>query len=267
MLIKSERNGHILEHDEEEHLYLLDSKPLTGVTTILHKGYPTSRTLIDWQIKEGAKWVLSQFLEKEIYQELEEIDRDKIVKESPKAYKIALDEAADIGTYVHDYCYRVEAQKPIVALDPTIPGADIIQKCCKQFDEWREANKDEIVALEELVCSPKMMYAGRFDRLANRNGVITLSDYKTSSGFYITQFVQMAAYAMAIEEWMGIVVEDIEIVRFDKKTGKLSTRNLEQVAGTVGLKPKTVLHRLKQQFKNILETANFKDKFDRYIRK
>ena len=255
MLIKSEHNGHILEHDEEKHIYKLDGKTLDGVTTILKHGYPTSQRIIDWQIREGVKWALN-------VRDLELGDDDWIVKESPNAYRKALDEAGDIGSIVHDYAYKVEK-----GLSVELSKDEIIQRCCKQFDEWRESNKDEIIALEELVCSTSLKYAGRFDRLCMRNGRVVLSDYKTSSNFYITQFLQMAAYAIAIEEWIGMEVEDIEIVRFDKKTGKLSTRNLTQLANTIGIKNDTCMKRLKKQFLNCFDTYHFKQKMDKYIRK
>lgn len=267
MIIKSEKNGHIIEHDEESHKYTIDGKPLCGVTTILSGGYPKNQRIYDWQIKEGAKWVLNEI--GKIPEHNQTLEHElALIKESPNAYKKGLEEACDIGHLVHEYAYQVEAKKPITKpQDLSEEHLEIYVKCCEQFDEWKEANGDEIVALEELVCSTKYKYAGRFDRLANRKGVITLSDYKTSSGFYITQFVQMAAYAMAIEEWMGIVVDDIEIVRFDKKTGKLSTRNLTQLANTIGIKPETCFKQLKKQFITCLDTFKFKDKFDRYIRK
>lgn len=253
MLIKSEKNGHILEHDEEGHLYLLDGKPLDGVTSILSVGYPKSQGLVSWQIKEGVKWALEN---------KDKLPLEEILKQAPTAHKEALDTAADIGTTVHDYAYHTEKGLPF-----TIPDDEIVKKCCEQFDEWRLTNQDEIIALEELVCSVSLKYAGRFDRLSNRQGIVTLSDYKTSSNFFITQFVQMAAYAIAIEEWMGIEVQDIEIIRFDKKTGKLSTRNLQQLADTVDLKPATCMKRLKSAFASILEVYKFKNKFDKYIRK
>jgi len=259
MLIKSEKNGHILEHDEESHVYILDNKPLTGVTTIISQGYPKSQRIVDWQIKQGADWAIKQ---------VGKLELADILKQAPTAYRVELDEAADIGTAVHDLCFNyVSTGKCDVGQHKLHPNYDIIVRCFEQFVEWNNTVSDEIVALEELVCSPSLMFAGRFDRLSNRKGVITLSDYKTSSSFYITQFIQMAAYAIAIEEWMGIEVEDIEIVRFDKKSGTLSTRNLLQVAQTVNMKPKSVMKRLKAEFECILDTYHFKDKFDGYIRK
>jgi len=267
MLIKSEHNDHLLEHDEEKHLYSLDGKPLTGVTTILSIGYPKSKHLIDWQVKEGAKYVIDclsgAVLDSALVKQL--------IDASPDAYKIALEAAGDIGTIVHDYAYHYEAKKPFRLKEHleqlTSEQRKAVFTALRQFKEWQSKLDDEVLLLEELVCSPKYIFAGRFDRLAKRNGVITLSDYKTSSGFFITQFIQLAAYCIAIEEWLGIVVEDIEIVRFDKKTGKLSTRNLTQLSNTLGIKNKTCMKLLKEQFVRCLETANFKQKYDKYIRK
>jgi hypothetical protein len=237
----------------------LDNKPLTGVTTIISQGYPKSQRIVDWQIKQGADWAIKQ---------VGKLELADILKQAPTAYREELDEAADIGTAVHDLAYNyTKFNKCDVEQHKLHPNYGIIVRCFEQFVEWTNTVSDEILALEELVCSPSLMFAGRFDRLSKRKGVVTLSDYKTSSGFYITQFIQMAAYAIAIKEWMGIEVEDIEIVRFDKKSGTLSTRNLQQVAQTANLKPKTVMKRLKAEFESILDTCHFKEQFDRYIRK
>lgn len=265
MLIKSEHNGHILLHDEEQHLYTIDGKPLTGTTSLLSKGYPKSKHLIDWQVREGAKWVIEEVCTTDE----DTLDKDKLIKLSPNAYKVTLDEAADIGTIVHDYCYHKEAGK-LYELEQHSQHKDwlTIVKCADQFDVWREGLvNDKTLHLEELVCSPEHMFAGRFDRLSNRDGVITLTDYKTSSGFFITQFIQLAAYTIAIKEWLGIVVENLEIVRFDKKTGNISTRDLHQLAATVKLSPATTLKRLVHEFLCIIQTVEFKDRFDKYIRK
>ena len=97
--------------------------------------------------------------------------------------------------------------------------------------------------------------------------MVTLTDYKTSSGFFIDQFIQLAAYGLAIKEWLGIVVENFEIVRFDKKTGNLSTRDLYQLAATVKLSPTTTLKNLVHEFLRIIQTVKFKDRFEKYIRK
>lgn len=265
MLIKSEKNGHVLEHDEESHIYLLDNKILAGVTSIISNGYPKSQRIVDWQIKEGVKWFWNEVngMDPTIVDD----KLPELLKKAPIAYKVGLEEAGDIGTAVHDLAYMYTKDgKADVSVYKDDPNYVTIVKCFEQFVEWTCTNSDTIIALEELVCSPEHMFAGRFDRLANRGGVVVLSDYKTSSSFYISQFVQMAAYAIAIKEWMDIEVQDIEIVRFDKKTGSLSTRNLTQLAETVKLKPKTVMKRLQGAFASILEVYRFKDQFDKYIR-
>lgn len=257
MRIVSKHNNHVLEHDEESHTYLLDGSPLVGVTSAISQGYPKAQNLVDWQARKAAQFV---------YDYDEFLPYPDVVKEAVTSYKDELEEAGDIGTAVHNYCYLFEKGIKF-SLNPNFGNYDVIKKCCEQFDQWRAGLPDEIITLEELVCSPSLKYAGRFDRLANRDGVIVLSDYKTSSSFYITQFVQLAGYCMAIEEWIGIHVDDIEIIRFDKKTGKLSTRNLEQVANTFKVKPETMMKKLKSQFETCLETYKFKQKYDKYIRR
>ena len=150
MLIKSEHNGHILEHDDEQHIYMLDGTLLDGVTTIISNGYPKSQRIYDWQTKEGAKWAIATWdnLDSSVKNDK---SLEEIIKASPKAHKVALDEACDIGTLVHRYAYEVEAGEAVThPEDLSKDDLVIYNKCCEQFDEWKAANDDEIMSLEEL---------------------------------------------------------------------------------------------------------------------
>ncbi len=261
-LIRSEKNGHVLTFNEKSHRYTLDEKPAKGVTTINKQGYPESFFLTNWKIGQGALFVAKKLLTfykwkfrkkpkkflKPMVKQLE-----WIVKKSKRSYMRTSKKAADIGSIVHDYVNAFERQ---VQFDMNIIERHVdrvkIEMCLKKFVAWKSKNKDEMVASEEIVASPTYWYAGKFDRLSRRNGLVILSDFKTSSGIYTEMFIQLAGYAIAIKEWLGIDVNGIEIVRFGKD-GVFETRLVTDVA--------EITDYMDQYIRN-LSTCNFRKKYE-----
>jgi hypothetical protein len=109
-----------------------------------------------------------------------------------------------------------------------------------------------VVDRTEYAC---LCFCGKFDRLARRPGVgLVLSDFKTSSGIYADQKIQLAAYAVAIEFWMGLTVDAIEILRFGKDDGEFETELVTS---------KAAIHEFMQQAKRCRATYEFKKQWDR----
>lgn len=225
-LIRSERNGHVLEFNENTHRYTLDGKSISGVTTINKQGYPESPFLSSWKIGQGSMYVIHKLLvfyqwrlrhkQNKFFKPKAEL-LEYLIKKSKTAYMRKSKEAADIGSIVHDYANAFERH---VQFDMKVIEQHVdrkkIERCLNKFLSWKSKNKDRMLASEDIVASPTYWFAGKFDRLAERDGLVILSDFKTSSGIYTEQFVQMAGYAIAIKEWLGIDVNGIEIVRFGK---------------------------------------------------
>lgn len=198
--------------------YKLNGKPTVGVTTAIKAGMPTPEALINWKIGEGAKFVWNKALDPDDY------DIDDLVKQSKFAYKKASEDAAGIGTIVHEYAYLVSLKQEKEALQMLAkheesPFWNEIVNAVYKVDSFNEQHKDEIVALETMVASPTYGVVGRFDRLVRRNGLLIISDYKTSKGFYLEQFVQDALYSICIKEWLGLEVGGYEVIRFGKEGG------------------------------------------------
>ena len=258
----SEKNGHILTFNESSHRYKLDDKSISGVTTINKSGYPQSFFLTNWMIGQGAEFVANKLVTFYKWKARKSKGFVKpmvkqvawIVKKSKQAYRRKSKEAADIGTVVHDYANAYEAKLPFDMKRVTEHKDRFkIEKCLKKFVSWAKKNKDEMIAAEEVVASPTYWYAGKFDRLTKRNGLNILSDFKTSSGIYVDMFVQMAGYAIAIKEWMGIDVHGIEIVRFGKD-GSFETKLVTDVA--------EITEYMNQFVRNCL-TSQFRKKFEK----
>lgn len=236
--MRSEKDGHILEFDELKHRYTLDGNRIPGATTFGKGGYPTSEQLVGWQVGEGSKYTakIIQRLRKNNPNRIIEGELlAKIVKKSKKASAKVAKRAAGIGTIVHDYAYLVEigrAREALYLLSEHESNRDWekINNGVKKFEDWHEKNKGETVLLEAIVASIVHQFGGKFDHLSLRNGLLILSDYKTSNGIYVDQFIQLASYAVAIEEWLDkwlaeyklpLKVGGLEILRFGKEEGEL----------------------------------------------
>lgn len=233
---QSEKDGHILTFDEIKHRYTLDGVRVPGATTFGKGGYPTSEQLIGWQIKEGSKYTakIIQRLRREKPSRIIEGELlEKINNKSRKAYQKEIRRAADIGTIVHDYAYFVQSgktdeAKSLLELQKDHPSLGKIKNGIGKYEEWRAQNKGETVLLEAIVASLAHQYGGKFDHLSFRNGVLILSDYKTSNGIYVDHFIQLGSYAIAIEEWLDkwlisyglpLKVGGFEVLRFGKENG------------------------------------------------
>jgi len=211
---------HTIEFNEGSHRYKLDGKACVGTTTFIKEGYPTSQALISWTAGQAATYVW------DVLQAGGEPDRDETIKAAKQAHRPVAAAAAAIGTLVHDYAYWTELKRPdeVVKIKETVgvhPDKEKIQNGIDKFVAWRETNEDEIVLSEALIASPLYKYCGKFDRLARRDGRLILSDFKTSGGIYPEMFLQLAAYRIAIKEWLGLDVSGLEILRFGKEDGEL----------------------------------------------
>jgi hypothetical protein len=196
--------------------YKLNDVVVPGVTTFIKAGMPTSEGLIGWKIGKGAEFALSQYES--------DLSKEEIIKLAKTAWKKDAEEAAGIGVIIHEYaeiCGMKQREKAVQMLCQyqSHDKWEAITNAVYKVDQFDEANKDELLFTEQIVGSPLYGFAGRFDRLVRRGNKIIISDYKTSKGFFLDQFVQDAAYSIAIGEWLDIRVDGFEVVRFGKEGG------------------------------------------------
>ena len=80
--------------DEENHLYTLGGKPLTGVTTIL--GVIAKPSLIQWSASMACDFVKDN---------LKSMDQlEAVLKDARVAHRKKKEASADTGTFVHKMC-------------------------------------------------------------------------------------------------------------------------------------------------------------------
>lgn len=252
-MIESRSGNNILTFDEEKHVYKLNGDHVNSVTTINKLSLPESPRLAAWKVGEGALSVIERLKEVPIpVKDFPPYFIEEVVKKSKAAWMTTARKAANIGTIIHDYAEQFEFKGKI---DEELHERIVQHKdkskifsCIKKFRRWKIQNKDIILRHEEILGSILYSFAGKFDRLSSRNGLIVLSDFKTSSGFFIDQLIQLAAYVILLKEWLNINVDVIEIIRFGKEDGEFEVKQV---------KDKNEIKELQKQFIRGLETYKF----------
>lgn len=215
---------HVIEFNEASHRYKLDGKQCCGVTTFIKGGYPTSQGLISWQKGQALDYLWNNIVNRAVAPE----EKPELFKAAKAADRAVSQEAADIGTIIHEFAFLYETQGDKDALSKTVAGLPEeprtkIYNGIEKFKAWRSTVDDRLQSVEQLVASPTHLFCGKFDKLAYRNGKLILSDYKSSKSIYLDMFIQLGAYALAIQEWLGLHIEGLEILRFGKEDGEFET--------------------------------------------
>lgn len=238
VLTASSHDGaHTIEFNEGSHRYKLDGKAAVGVTTFLKAGYVTSMGLISWFKTQTAESIFQamtvpdengQFMPRDGFWPISQEVKAELFKTAKAADRAITQEAADIGTIVHGYAElyslgKIDEAEKLLDQVRTAQAWPMIETCINKFKAWHSTNGGELVNAEALVASPKHLFCGKIDRLDRVNGKLRLRDYKTSKDIFLDQFIQLGAYAIAIEEWLGMAVEELEVVRFGKDDGEFET--------------------------------------------
>lgn len=250
---------HVLEFAEGTHRYKLDGKSCVGTTTMIKGGYPTGQGLISWQKGQALEYLWSAIANREVDPE----EKADLFKEAKAADRAKSQEAADIGTLIHEYAYLYETGGDLSKLDRAIndlPKATKIKiwSGTDKFKQWRKDNNDVDGMFEGLVASPTYFFCGKFDKLAVRDGRLILSDYKSSKSIYLDMFIQMGAYAVAIKEWLGLDVGGLEILRFGKETGEFETMLVDDPIEIQRFKDQAIRCRETYEFKKLENDPRWK---------
>ena len=134
-------------------------------------------------------------------------------------YRKYTDEVKEVGTLVHDMIRATFAGKSFLHLFKNYREWEIkrAKESFKKFEAWREAHKVKVIKTEYIVISEKYQYGGRFDLLAEIDGILTLDDWKTGKRVFKEHSFQCAAYAKALEEQDGIKVDRLMIVNVPRQ--------------------------------------------------
>ena len=184
-----------LTFNEKEHLYFLDGKPMTGVTTIL-KVISKGDGLIQW-----AANMACDFIDRARQSEKFTIDDlPEILKEARFAHRKKKEEAGSAGIDIHKDIEDI-IKLAIDKYNGYPPVSDYPLGQVKQFTDWAIENKIKFLASEKRVYNDdeSLWYAGTADFTAEIKGKRFVGDIKTGNQIYPEAFYQMAAYRAALE--------------------------------------------------------------------
>lgn len=177
------------------HMYYVDGKRKTGVTTFLNIK-DKSVALMSWQREEVIKHLLS--LGEEGSTQLHDI---KTIVSALYASEASVKKAADLGTQIHDWCEQyIKYKLKEIKVMPEMPEDPNVQTGVTSFLEWESAHKVKFLWTEKVLYSKKYDYIGKGDFGAKVDGLICLCDIKTGNGMYNSVRAQTAAYAFADTE-------------------------------------------------------------------
>lgn len=147
---------------------------IPGVTTIIGR-WKESGGLMQWAFKQGQSGAAHLYEER--------------------------DQAALAGNIAHDMIECDILKRDI----PTFTcAAELLTKATNafnQFKEWQEQTRIEIVATERSFVSERYQFGGTIDAIGrDMKGRVVLLDWKTSNAVYQDYLVQLAAYALLLEE-------------------------------------------------------------------
>lgn len=202
------------------HIYYVDRgdgegfKRRTGVTTLIGIK-DKSKPLGIWQQQIVADFLLGKLEKKQIINE-------DVVVEAILLAETLKDEAADIGTEIHDWCEKYIRhklkQKGFEKL-PEMPKFPEAITGINAFFEFEKTHKIKWISTERPVYSLKYDYIGTMDLEAVIDNKYCNGDFKSSNGLYNQIRMQTEAYARADEEEFGKKkYEGRWAIRFSKYT-------------------------------------------------
>lgn len=133
------------------------------------------------------------------------------------------DEAADIGTAIHDACetqtrYWLAQARGEFGFPPVDVAAlaDDVAMGYRAWLDWVTVNDVKFIDAECAVYSRQLNICGQVDAVAIVNEHLTIVDYKTGKSIYGEAGLQVAAYAQAYNEWYNRQPTQAVIVKLPK---------------------------------------------------
>ena len=210
---------HIL-FDDVKHCYINKESglPVAGVTSILSGAIPKP-ALLQWAANMAVDYInTSIFTDNNRGRDVLTLHShhvDTILKEAKTAHRKKKEDAGTRGKDVHTFAERV-----LVNGDAKMPPDPETAKGCAAFLSWLDGVNLEVINSERIIFSKTWWYCGTTDVYGRIKGKNCVIDFKSGSGFYDEHPLQLAAYAVAIEEETGDKIVDGWIIHLDKTTGK-----------------------------------------------
>jgi len=187
---------HTVAFKNNTHRYLVDSLPKPGVTTIMNKVLAKPGLML---------WPLNVAME-HLKTKLPTITVSDL-EEAALLHARKRDEGAGAGTLVHEAVEEFLRNKPHVMLRSLHDQPEEVMLAALSFEQWFKKTKPKVIAVERVVYSEDLDYAGTFDCILQFNGKTYLCDLKTTNasreaprGVYAEYFIQLGGYLWAYTE-------------------------------------------------------------------
>jgi len=137
--------------------------------------------------------------------------------------KNELEAHAYIGTVVHKTIdHFIKNNK--IDIEAFMDKNRVVENICARkalmsFSQYYIENRTnfKIVSNEKSISGQK--FGGTLDLLTKYKDQLIICDFKTSSNFYLSMFLQMAAYDLLLRETENIKVKGYMVILLDKKNG------------------------------------------------
>jgi hypothetical protein len=172
-----------------DHRYTYAGETYPGVTGIL-RVLDKSDALMAWAARNTAEAALATL--DNLAHLKDTVGPEGVIKLLTSRSSWKRDEAANLGTQVH------ELADLVVKSEPTPPMSEAVRGRVLAYVDWWKASGWTLRLSEALVVNPTEGYGGTFDLLArDRDGRTVLADIKTGKAIYHEAVLQLAAYGMA----------------------------------------------------------------------
>jgi hypothetical protein len=172
-----------------DHRYRYRGTWYPGVTSIL-KVLDKSGPLMAWAARNTAEAAVSQI--DALPHLLQSVGPEGVVRALTARSEWKRDEAADLGTAVHEYADLIARGQPL----PPLPAATVTR--VEAYADWWKNSKWRLRSSESMLVNTEMQYGGTLDLLAyDADGRTVLADVKTGKGVYREAVLQLAAYGNA----------------------------------------------------------------------
>lgn len=191
-----------LVFDTDKHKYYVDDRVVPGVTGVLNRlGKPY---LIWWAARMAKEHILENLMPGAALDEMQVL---KLAEGAYYAHNNKKKTAGDKGTWVHDWIEDYVSGKT-----KTLPINEDLKKAVIDFKKWYDNSQIKTIEAERILYSKQYHLAGKTDWIGELDGKLTILDWKTGSGIYLEQFLQLGAYVLMYEEETGQKIEQIGII-------------------------------------------------------
>ena len=180
----------------QDHRYIYQGVTYPGVTKVLGT-LDKSGALMTWAARETAEAMLAIHDNPGIDAMINMVGRDGLTKAATSRANWRRDEAAQLGTAVHNLADELVNGRVLSV------STDTAHEYAKHYAGWWQRSGWTLRLSEAVVCSPAVEgvhegWGGTFDLLCyDADGRTVLADIKTGKGIYREAILQLAAYSMA----------------------------------------------------------------------